>query len=69
MPAPDPDRTEPEALDGEMRPSDIVEILRGLHFGRGCRQRDAQRHCLASMPRCATILFAPCNAGFDLACR
>jgi hypothetical protein len=43
MPAPDPDRTEPEALDGEMRPSDIVEILRGLHFGRGCRQRDAQR--------------------------
>jgi hypothetical protein len=20
------------------------------------------------MPKCATILFAPCNAGFDLAC-
>jgi hypothetical protein len=44
MPAPDPNKIdEPEALDGEMRPSDIVEILRGLHFGRRCRHRDAQR--------------------------
>jgi hypothetical protein len=43
MPAPDPSKTEPEELDGEMRPSDIVEILRNLHFGRGCRHRDAQR--------------------------
>jgi hypothetical protein len=43
MPAADPSKTEPEELDGEMRPGDIVEILRGLHFGRGCRQRDAQR--------------------------
>jgi hypothetical protein len=43
MPAADPSKTEPEELDGEMRPSDIVEILRNLHFGRGCRHRDAQR--------------------------
>jgi hypothetical protein len=43
MPTPDPSKTEPEELDGEMRPSDIVEILRNLHFGRGCRYRDAQR--------------------------
>jgi hypothetical protein len=43
MPTPDPNKIEPEELDGEMRPSDIVEILQGLHFGRGCRHRDAQR--------------------------
>jgi len=43
MPAPDPNKIEPEELDGEMRPADIVEILQGLHFGRGCRHRDAQR--------------------------
>jgi hypothetical protein len=43
MPTPDPSKTEPEELDGEMRPSDIVEILRNLHFGRDCRYRDAQR--------------------------
>jgi hypothetical protein len=43
MPAPDPNKIEPEELDGEMRPADIVEILRNLHFGRGCRHRDAQR--------------------------
>jgi hypothetical protein len=36
MPAPDSNKIEPEELDGEMR-------MRGLHFGRGCRQRDAQR--------------------------
>jgi hypothetical protein len=43
MPASDPSKTEFEELDGDMKPADIVEILRGLHFGRGCRQRDAQR--------------------------
>jgi hypothetical protein len=43
LPAPDPNKIEPEELDGEMRPADIVEILQGLHFGRGCRHRDAQR--------------------------
>jgi hypothetical protein len=43
MPAPDPNKIEPEELDGEMRPADIIEILRGLHFGHGHRHRDAQR--------------------------
>jgi hypothetical protein len=43
MPAPDPNKIEPEELDGEMRPADIIEILQSLHFGRGCRHRDAQR--------------------------
>jgi hypothetical protein len=43
LPAPDPNKIEPEELDGEMRPADIVEILQGLHFGHGCRHRDAQR--------------------------
>ena len=34
MPAPDPSKTEFEELDGDMKPADIIEIL---------RQRDAQR--------------------------
>jgi hypothetical protein len=43
MPAPDPNKLEPEQLDGEMRPSDIVEILQSLHFGRGYRHCNGQR--------------------------
>jgi hypothetical protein len=43
MPAPDPNKIEPEELDGAMKPADIVETLQRLHFGRGCRHRDAQR--------------------------
>jgi hypothetical protein len=40
---PDLDEIEHEELDGEMTAADILEILQGLRFGRGCRQRDAQR--------------------------
>jgi hypothetical protein len=54
LPAPDPNKIEPEELDGEMRPADIVEILRGLHFGRGYRHCDGTNgklNSISSLPQ------------------